>query len=241
MHFVHNTWSAEVTVVMCFLCHAHWFALARAQGPRPWGQDKGVCHFLRQEKKKQWNIHSLSLALTLTLTAILSPNHYTTSNFGRPCTQFRLMCIAHANQWAWHRKAHASQWAWHRKHMTIITSVLEVLWTKCTPSPTTWENSKLKTKRHVSGTADKEIQLFVDSVCIFWLLVKMFVLQIILKFWRFKLASFVPSCVPMRIVQGKVAMTEKLQFKCINSFLYKTINRIPYSLHTTTQAHILEC
>ena len=34
------------------------------------------------------------------LTAILSPNHYTTTNFGRPCTQFRLMCIAHANQWA---------------------------------------------------------------------------------------------------------------------------------------------
>ena len=33
-----------------------------------------------------------------------------------------------------HRKAHASQWAWHRKHMTIITSVLEVLWTKCTPT-----------------------------------------------------------------------------------------------------------
>ena len=46
---------------------------------------------LRQGKKKnQWNIHPLSLALTLTLTATLSPNHYTTSNFGRPCTQFRL-------------------------------------------------------------------------------------------------------------------------------------------------------
>ena len=221
MHFAHNTWSVEVTVVTWFLCHAHWFVLACAQGPRPWGQDKGVCHFLRQGKKQknQWNIHSLSLALTLTLTAILSPNRYTTSNFGRPCTQFCLMCIARA-----------SQWAWHRKHTTIITSVLEVLWTKCTPS-----------QRHVSGTADKEIQLFVDSVCIFRLFVKMFVLQIILKFWRFKLASFVPSCVPMRIVQGKVAMTEKLQFKCINNSLYKTINEIPYSLHTTTQAHILEC
>ena len=34
-----------------------------------------------------------------------SPNHYTTSNFERPCTQFRLMCIAHANQWAWHKGA----------------------------------------------------------------------------------------------------------------------------------------
>ena len=55
---------------------------------RPWGQDKGVCHFKARIKKKQWNIHSLSLALTL--TAILSLNHYTTSNFGRPCTQFRL-------------------------------------------------------------------------------------------------------------------------------------------------------
>ena len=54
-------------------------------------------------------------------------------DYGRPCTQFRLMCIAHANQWAWHRKAHVNQWAWCRKHVTIITSVLEVLWTKCTP------------------------------------------------------------------------------------------------------------
>ena len=33
---------------------------------------------LRRGKKY---IHSLSLALILTLTAILSPNHYTTSNF----------------------------------------------------------------------------------------------------------------------------------------------------------------
>ena len=58
--------------------------------PRPWGQDKSVCHFKAREKKKQWNIHSLSVALTLTLTATLSPNHYTMSNFGRPCTHVRL-------------------------------------------------------------------------------------------------------------------------------------------------------
>ena len=57
-----------------------------------WPWHKGVCHFKRK-KKKQRNIHSLSLALTL--TTILSPNHYTTSNFRRPCTQFRLMCITH--------------------------------------------------------------------------------------------------------------------------------------------------
>ena len=56
----------------------------------PTRQDKGVCHFKARGKKKQWNTHSLSLALTLTLTATLSPNHYTTSNFGRPCTQLRL-------------------------------------------------------------------------------------------------------------------------------------------------------
>ena len=57
---------------------------------------KGVCHFKTRGKKKL-NIHCLSLPLplTLTLTTILTPNHYTTSNFGRPCTQFRLMCIAH--------------------------------------------------------------------------------------------------------------------------------------------------
>ena len=42
---------------------------------------------LRQGEKKQWNNHSLYLALTQ--TTILSPNHYTTSNFGRPCTQLR--------------------------------------------------------------------------------------------------------------------------------------------------------
>ena len=30
----------------------------------------------------------------LTLTVTLSPNHSTTSNFGWPCTLFRLMCIA---------------------------------------------------------------------------------------------------------------------------------------------------
>ena len=49
-----------------------------------------------------------------------------------PATMHAIPCIAHANQWVWHRKVHASQWAWHRKHMTIITSILEVLWTKCT-------------------------------------------------------------------------------------------------------------
>ena len=31
MHFVHNTSSMEVTVVTCFLCHAHWFAHAPAK------------------------------------------------------------------------------------------------------------------------------------------------------------------------------------------------------------------
>jgi len=52
-------------------------------GFRPGRQDKGVCHF---EITKKWNIYSLSLALTLTVT--LSPNHLIMSNFGWPCTQF---------------------------------------------------------------------------------------------------------------------------------------------------------
>ena len=43
---------------------------------------------------KNWGtkayIHSLSLALTLTV--ILSPNHFTTSNFKWPCKLFCLMC-----------------------------------------------------------------------------------------------------------------------------------------------------
>ena len=47
---------------------------------------------LRQgKKKKRWNTYSLSQALTLTPTVTLSPNHYTTSNFGKPGSQFRLM------------------------------------------------------------------------------------------------------------------------------------------------------
>jgi len=29
--------------------------------------------------------------------------------------------------------ARANQWAWHRKHVTTVTSVLKVLWTKCIP------------------------------------------------------------------------------------------------------------
>ena len=31
MHFVHNTSSTEITVVTCFLCHAHWFTRALAK------------------------------------------------------------------------------------------------------------------------------------------------------------------------------------------------------------------
>ena len=45
-------------------------------------QDKGVCHFKKKKKKGTKNIHFPSLALTLTLIVILSPNHYTTRNFG---------------------------------------------------------------------------------------------------------------------------------------------------------------
>ena len=47
-------------------------------------------------KRKKWNgnTHSPSLALTLTLTVVLSPNHYTTRNFGCLCTQFCLVSIA---------------------------------------------------------------------------------------------------------------------------------------------------
>ena len=52
--------------------------------------DKGVCHF-KKEGKKNEIIHSPSQALNLILIVILSPNRYTTSNFGRPCTQFRLI------------------------------------------------------------------------------------------------------------------------------------------------------
>ena len=54
-------------------------------------QNKGVCHFKIRRKKNVRNTYSLSQALTLTLTVTLSPNHYTMNNFGRPCTQFRLM------------------------------------------------------------------------------------------------------------------------------------------------------
>ena len=46
-------------------------------------------------KRKELNTHSLSQDLTLTLTVTPCCNHYTTSNFGRPCTQFRLMYTRH--------------------------------------------------------------------------------------------------------------------------------------------------
>ena len=45
----------------------------------------------RERKKKAMKYPFPVPSPNLTLTTILSPNHYTTSNFGRPCTQFRLM------------------------------------------------------------------------------------------------------------------------------------------------------
>ena len=58
--------------------------------------NKGVCLFKgtknkkKKKKKGKYEVpHSLAQALTLTVT--LSPNHYTRSNFGRPCTQFHLV------------------------------------------------------------------------------------------------------------------------------------------------------
>ena len=56
------------------------------------GIAQGVRHFFKAEKKRRNKTHFLALALTL--TCILSPNHYTTSNFKGPCTLFRLMCTA---------------------------------------------------------------------------------------------------------------------------------------------------
>ena len=54
--------------------------------------NKGVCLFKRRKIKGKYEIpHSLAQALTLTLTVTLSPNHYTTSNFRRPCTQSHLV------------------------------------------------------------------------------------------------------------------------------------------------------
>ena len=35
MHFVHNTSSTEVIMVMCFLCHAHWLASCAFSVSRP--------------------------------------------------------------------------------------------------------------------------------------------------------------------------------------------------------------
>ena len=43
-------------------------------GLSPGGQGEGVCHLkIRRKIKEEWNIHSLSQSLTLTVT--LSPNH----------------------------------------------------------------------------------------------------------------------------------------------------------------------
>ena len=70
--------------------------LRRTYTTLPQVASQGVCHFLKQEIKGRNNTHFLALALTLTLTCILtrSPNHFTSSNFERPCTLFRLMCTA---------------------------------------------------------------------------------------------------------------------------------------------------
>ena len=67
-------------------CHK-WYRGINRHWTRPGGQDRGVRHILRGRKKStDRNIHSLSLVQTLTLTVTLSPNHFTTSNFGWPCT-----------------------------------------------------------------------------------------------------------------------------------------------------------
>ena len=47
--------------------------------------------FVTKTKGKK-EVHSLSLAQTLTLTAVLSPNHLVTNNFRRLCTQFCPLC-----------------------------------------------------------------------------------------------------------------------------------------------------
>ena len=49
-----------------------------------------LCQLLATQGHYSWNTHSLSQALTLTLTVTLSPNHYTMNKLGRPCTQFHL-------------------------------------------------------------------------------------------------------------------------------------------------------
>ena len=54
---------------------SHRQTLDQAQA-RPGGQDKYARHFLKQKKKDSLiKTHFLTLALTLTLTCTLSPNH----------------------------------------------------------------------------------------------------------------------------------------------------------------------
>ena len=60
MHFVHNTWSVEVTVVTCFLCHAQWFVhpITKPSQPFPvvtyFCSQAGLPIFLHSPRDKIW-------------------------------------------------------------------------------------------------------------------------------------------------------------------------------------------
>ena len=61
------------------------------------GQDKGACLSLQHKGKKGFKYPFTVPRPNPNPNGItLSPNHYTTSNFGRLCTQFRLMYTRHA-------------------------------------------------------------------------------------------------------------------------------------------------
>ena len=71
-------------------CHKWHCNNGRRTRPSLGYEGKRSCVTLR--KKKEWK-YIYSPSLTLKLTVTLSPNHWTTSNFGWLCTQFRLKCI----------------------------------------------------------------------------------------------------------------------------------------------------
>ena len=70
-------------------CHKQHRSINRRR-TRPAEQDKV---FVTLDGIKNGMNPFLTLALTLTQTTTLSPNHLTTSNFRWPCTLFHLMCI----------------------------------------------------------------------------------------------------------------------------------------------------
>ena len=110
------------------VCHGQPHITHKCQSIAKGRHNKGVCHFKRRKKKRKvWNTPSPNLTLTVTL----SPNHYTTSNSGRPCTQSHLVyTITHEYTYF--------------GHLWILWTFMDCPWQHWTSMPFPWLTAGLR-------------------------------------------------------------------------------------------------